>query len=194
MQSVSGSARGGGASVSTLFGTVIVQSCVFSRNTVSHRTTGSGGGLHVYDASLIVSNSSFVSNRVLASAITQTAVSQGGGLWHGGWSLRLTNVLIASNSLRRANSSCAFMQWSYGGGRAPVYVRIHLTKVAFPSTPTCPYSPLIIPRTRCISPHPWEVGKMGMLYIANLTGGVLSMCRLVCGHRDGAGRVCHNPQ
>lgn len=121
MQSVSGLARGGAVFVSTLFGTVIVESCVFSRNTVSHRTSGSGGGLHVFNASLTVSNGSFVSNRVLTMATSVTASGQGGGMWHEGWSLRLTNVLVTSNLLSRSNASCAYLAWGYGGGKAIVH-------------------------------------------------------------------------
>jgi hypothetical protein len=98
-----------------------VESCVFSRNTVSYRTTGRGGGLHVFNASLTVSNSSFVSNRVLSSAISTEAFGQGGGLWHEGLSLRLTNVLVASNLLRRTNASYAYTTYGYGAGKAPVH-------------------------------------------------------------------------
>jgi hypothetical protein len=121
MQSAAGLARGGGAFVSTLFGTVSVESCVFSRNSATHRTTGSGGGLHVFNASLVVSNSSFVSNRVMSTATSVTAYGQGGGLWHEGWSLRLTDVLVASNLLRRTDSSYAYTAYGYGGGKAPVH-------------------------------------------------------------------------
>lgn len=120
MQSAAGLARGGGVFVSTLFGTVTVESCVFSQNTVAHYTSGSGGGLQVFNASLIVSNGSFVSNRVLSSA-PSSGSAQGGGLWHEGLSLRLTNVLVASNSLRRADASQAYIAWGYGGGKAPVH-------------------------------------------------------------------------
>lgn len=125
LQTTSNSARGAAAYVWTVYGGVTVAGCVFSRNTAIIKSVGYGAGMCVSNATLVVSNSSFVGNRIL-STNTESYTSNigvGAGLWYEGLLLRLTGVLLGSNVIRRATSAMTEYPSASGSGKPPPCIR-----------------------------------------------------------------------
>jgi hypothetical protein len=103
-----------------------VAGCTFSHNTalMTSNAQASGGGLHVSFASLVVTNSSFVSNRVLTmQSSSWVGVAYGGGLYYEGYLLRLTGVLVSSNAIGRATSTAGYLSETYGGGKPSMCIQ-----------------------------------------------------------------------